>query len=78
MYVRSGWQALVSAGSGQAWPLADDYRTARKGGQCSALENIVAKTLAACVGEIGELWRHPAVRALLKTNKLRLEEYAAL
>ncbi|KAI9067517.1 G-protein alpha subunit [Trametes sanguinea] len=77
VYVRSGWQALVSAGSGQAWPLADDYRTARKGGQCSALENIVAKTLAVVVGEIETLWCHPGVQGLLKGNKLRLEEYAA-
>ncbi|OSC96768.1 G-protein alpha subunit [Trametes coccinea BRFM310] len=79
VYVRSGWQALVSAGSGQAWPLADDYRTARgKGGAgCAALENIVAKTLAAVVGEIETLWCHPGVQGLLKGNKLRLEEYAA-
>ncbi|KAI0355795.1 G-protein alpha subunit [Trametes cingulata] len=75
VYVRAGWQALVS-GAGRAWPLADAYRTAMTPRQC-AVTNIVAKTLAASVDEIEMLWWHSGVQSLIKGNKLRLEEYAA-
>lgn len=75
VFMRAGWQALVT--SRGAIPIAD-VRTMREPGKNTGVTNIVAKTLAACQGEIHELWRHPAVKALLKTNKLRLEEYAAL
>ncbi|KAI0646015.1 G-protein alpha subunit [Trametes meyenii] len=75
VYVRHGWQALISGG-GRAWPLAEHYRTAMTPRQ-SAVTNIVAKTLAASQGEVELLWWHPGVQSLLKGNKLRLEEYAA-
>ncbi|KAI0762174.1 G-protein alpha subunit [Trametes elegans] len=72
VYVRHGWQALISGN--RSWPLADTYRTAMTPRQ-SAVTNIVAKTLAASQDEIELLWYHPGVQSLLKQNKLRLEEY---
>ncbi|KAH9892429.1 G-protein alpha subunit [Cubamyces lactineus] len=75
VYVRSGWQALISSGKG-AWPLGESYRTAMTARQ-SAVTNIVAKTLGASQDEIEQLWWHPGVQSLVKGNKLRLEEYAA-
>ncbi|KAI8972175.1 G-protein alpha subunit [Trametes punicea] len=74
VYVRSGWQALIT-GKG-SWPLSDNYRTTMTPRQ-SAVTNIVAKTLAASQDEIELLWWHPGVQSLLKGHKLRLEEYAA-
>ncbi|KAJ2988594.1 hypothetical protein NUW54_g9069 [Trametes sanguinea] len=47
IYVRYDLRSLVSADSGQAWPLADDYRTDRRSDQCSVLQSILAKTSAA-------------------------------
>ena len=75
VYVRAGWQALTTAN--RSWPLADDYRAGMTARQ-SAVTNIVATTLAASQGEIEMLWYHPGVQGLLRGNKLKLEEYAAL
>ncbi|KAL7278385.1 hypothetical protein ACG7TL_008365 [Trametes sanguinea] len=47
IYVRYDLRSLVSADTGQAWPLADDYRTDRRSDQCSVLQSILAKTSAA-------------------------------
>ncbi|KAH8107632.1 G-protein alpha subunit [Cristinia sonorae] len=73
VYVRAGWQALVT--QNRAWPLPDirAASTARP----TVVSNIVAKTLLATQHEIMELWRHPAVLHLLRANKLYLEESAA-
>ncbi len=76
VYVRSGWQALNS--SNRSWPLSEDYRKGLMTLRQSAVTNIVAKTLAASQDEIEYLWWHPGVQSLLKHNKLKLEEYAAL
>lgn len=76
VYVRSGWQALNS--SNRSWPLAEDYRTGGMTLRQSAVTNIVATTLSASQDEIEYLWWHPGVQGLLKNNKLKLEEYAAL
>ncbi|KZT65344.1 G-protein alpha subunit [Daedalea quercina L-15889] len=78
VFVRAGWQALNTAT--RAWPLAD-IRHGGGGGagpRAPVMMDIVAKTLDANQDEIEDLWHHPGVRALLATNKLRLEEYAAL
>ncbi|KZT04221.1 G-protein alpha subunit [Laetiporus sulphureus 93-53] len=74
VYVRAGWQALSTAT--RSWPLAD-IRSG-SGPRAPVMTDIVAKTLAANAYEIEDLWHHPAVRTLLATNDLRLEEYAAL
>lgn len=75
VYVRSGWQALITGN--RSWPLSENYRTAMTPRQ-SAVTNIVATTLAASQHEIEMMWWHPGVQGLIKSNKLRLEEYAAL
>ncbi|THH27770.1 hypothetical protein EUX98_g6413 [Antrodiella citrinella] len=72
VYVRAGWQALVT--SNRAWPLPDIRGSASRP---TAVTNIVAKTLLATQHEIIDLWRHPAVRNLIRSNKLYLEESAA-
>ncbi|EIW63663.1 G-protein alpha subunit [Trametes versicolor FP-101664 SS1] len=74
VYVRSGWQALITGN--RSWPLSENYRTAMTPRQ-SAVTNIVATTLAASQHEIEMMWWHPGVQGLIKSNKLRLEEYAA-
>ena len=75
VFVRAGWQALTSAS--RSWPLAEDYRAGMTLRQ-SAVTNIVATTLAASQAEIERLWFHPGVQSLVRGNKLKLEEYAAL
>lgn len=73
VYVRAGWQTIVTPT--RAWPLPD-IRTGSA--RANAVTNIVAKTLASATYEIAQLWRHPAVRNLLRIRKLNLEESAAL
>ncbi len=73
VYVRAGWQALITPN--RAWPLSDIRATASRP---SVVTNLVATTLSATQDEILELWHYPAVRKLVATNKLRLEESAAL
>lgn len=73
VYVRSGWQALVTPN--RAWPLTEIVATSARP---TAVTNIVAKTLGANQNEIFRLWQHPAVQSLVRTNKLRLEESASL
>ncbi|KAK7692120.1 hypothetical protein QCA50_003739 [Cerrena zonata] len=72
VYVRSGWQALVTPN--RAWPLTEILATSARQ---TAVTNIVAKTLGANQNEIFRLWQHPAVQSLVRTNKLRLEESAS-
>ncbi|CAL1705989.1 unnamed protein product [Somion occarium] len=72
VYVRTGWQALVTPN--RAWPLPDILGSSARP---SAVTNIVAKTFGATQDEIFRLWRHPAVQSLVRTNKLRLEESAS-
>ncbi|TFY75110.1 hypothetical protein EWM64_g8902, partial [Hericium alpestre] len=42
-----------------------------------AMANMAARQLAESVGDVEALWAHPAVRALLRLQKLKLEESAA-
>lgn len=74
VYVRAGWQALNTAT--RSWALSD-IRVG-SGPRAPVMTEIVAKTLVANQDEIQDLWHHPGVRQLLATNKLQLEEYAAL
>ncbi|KAF8069936.1 guanine nucleotide binding protein, alpha subunit [Lyophyllum atratum] len=69
-YVRAGWQGLVTSN----WPLADS----RPNGKAHAPEviQLAARTLAQAVEPIKALWRHPAVRRLVESRKLRLDESA--
>jgi len=67
-YVRSGWQALVTTG----WPLSDSRPTGKR--HAPEIIQLAARTLASTVDSIKTLWRHRAVRRLVETRKLRLDE----
>lgn len=73
VYVRAGWQALITPN--RAWPVTDIRAAA---GRPTVVANLVGGTLAATKDAITDLWRHPSIRRLLLSNKLRLEESAAL
>lgn len=73
VYVRAGWQALITPN--RAWPVTDIRNAV---GRPTVVANLVGKTLSATQDEIMELWHNPVVRKLLAANKLRLEESAAL
>ncbi|KAI0066171.1 G-protein alpha subunit [Artomyces pyxidatus] len=75
VYVRAGWQALVTPT--RSWPLSD-IRNSISSTRTSTVANLAARQLAETQYEIAELWQHPATKALLRTRKLRLEESAAL
>ncbi|KAI0075854.1 G-protein alpha subunit [Panus rudis PR-1116 ss-1] len=72
VYVRSGWQSIVT--QTRSWALPDVLSAPTRP---TAVTNIVAKTFAAAQDEIYRLWHHPLVQKLVKSNKLRLEDAAA-
>jgi hypothetical protein len=72
IFVRSGWQALVSSTN---W--------SKSGGvvsipSSSPAATLAAKTLLGTKAQIEELWRHPAVKAMVRLRKLRLDDAACL
>ncbi|KIJ67996.1 hypothetical protein HYDPIDRAFT_107560 [Hydnomerulius pinastri MD-312] len=74
VYVRAGWQALVT-------PLSPNRSRAvpATGGPPPAVAhvtNLASRTLISAQNEIDELWKHPAVRILLNNRRLRLDESA--
>lgn len=73
VYVRAGWQALITPS--RAWPVSDVRAVA---GRPTVVTNLVGKTLGDVQDEVTALWSHPSVRKLVSSNKLRLEESAAL
>ena len=73
VYLRAGWQALITPN--RSWPVSDIRHVM---GRPTEVADIVARTLTATKEAVTELWQHPSVRKLVKTNKLRLEESAAL
>lgn len=80
VFVRAGWQALVSPALNRAWAGATGRGNPGAGAGTSgpAVNDLVARMLAAMKDEVESLWRHPNVRALVKYRKLRLEESASL
>ncbi|KAG6375574.1 guanine nucleotide binding protein, alpha subunit [Boletus reticuloceps] len=75
MYVRAGWQALVT-------PLSPNRSRAvpATGGPPPAVAhvtNLASRTLNASQDEVDELWKHPAVRILLNNRRIRLDESAS-
>lgn len=74
VYVRAGWQALVTPTMNRAWPGS----APRSAGNGPAVNDLVARMLTANREEVYQLWNHPVVRSLLKLRKLRLEESASL
>lgn len=76
VYVRAGWQALVT-------PLSPNRSRAvpATGGPPPAVAhvtNLASRTLNSTQDEIDELWKHPAVRILLNNRRIRLDESAPL
>lgn len=70
VFVRGGWQTLVS--STRTWPLGDSRPKSH------VAATLAARTLGTLEDDIETLWRHPAVRRLLRQGKLRLDESAPL
>lgn len=76
VYVRAGWQALVT-------PLSPNRSRALPGtgGLSPAVAQVTglaSRTLIAVQNEVDELWKHPAVRILLNNRRIRLDESAPL
>ncbi|KAH7888972.1 G-protein alpha subunit [Phlebopus sp. FC_14] len=74
VFVRAGWQALVT-------PLSPNRSRAlpATGGPTPAVAhvtNLASRTLISAQNEIDELWKHPAVRILLNNRRIRLDESA--
>src|SRR6202011_2943780 len=74
VYVRSGWQTLITPIRG--YPLPDLRKPSfdTKTTALASVTDLVARTLAGLVQEIEILWQHPTIRELLQLNKLRLDE----
>ncbi|KAG8214129.1 guanine nucleotide binding protein, alpha subunit [Butyriboletus roseoflavus] len=75
VYVRAGWQALVT-------PLSPNRSRAvpATGGPTPAVAhvtNLASRTLNSAQDQLDELWKHPAVRILLNNRRIRLDESAA-
>ena len=78
VFVRSGWQALVAPVATRAWGGRNNGIAQQQQNGGTPVNDLVARMLAATKDEVLSLWKHPSVRALLKTRKLRLDESAAL
>ncbi|KAI0318862.1 G-protein alpha subunit [Amylostereum chailletii] len=74
VYVRAGWQALVTPT--RSWPISD-IRNSISSPRTGAMTNMAARQLSETQDHVVELWQHPAVKALIRLRKLRLEESAA-
>lgn len=70
VYVRTGWQALVTT----TWSI-QDTRAKRKEYEMIGL---AVQTLGTTADSIRALWQHRAVKRLLELKKLRLNESAPL
>jgi hypothetical protein len=76
VFVRSGWQGLVTPSpslSHLSW--LSDIRKAP--GRVTVIADLAARSLAALQDEIATLWRHPAVKRLITLRQLRLDETAS-
>lgn len=74
VYVRAGWQALVT-------PLSPNRSRALPGTgglspAVAQVASLASRTLIAVQNEVDELWKHPAVRILLNNRRIRLDESA--
>ncbi|KAH7916602.1 guanine nucleotide binding protein, alpha subunit [Hygrophoropsis aurantiaca] len=74
VYVRAGWQALVT-------PLSPNRSRTLPGSggpppAVAHVTNLASRTLLAAQNEVDELWKHPAVRILVNNRRVRLDESA--
>ncbi|KAI0088069.1 G-protein alpha subunit [Irpex rosettiformis] len=72
VFVRAGWQTLISPN--RTWPVGD-IRAHQPSSNGAA--DLIAQLLQETKCEIEEFWRHPMVKKLLASNKVRLEESAS-
>jgi G-protein alpha subunit len=78
VFVRSGWQALVTPRRNYELPDLRKPSFDPKTTAMSSVTDLAARTLAGLVEEIEDLWQHPAIRRLLQLHRLRLDEAAPL
>jgi len=70
IFVRAGWQALVSSTTNRS--------KSGVGSSPSSTVTLASKTLFSLKGDIAELWANPAVKALVRLRRLRLDDGASL
>lgn len=75
VYVRSGWKSTVTSGPGSPGMATRSVYQANRANDATGL---AAKTFNGIVNELETLWRHKAVKKLVETRKLRLDESAPL
>ena len=73
VYVRAGWQSLLSSATSRTWSNAESRAGAQR-----PMNDLVARLLANSRDDVEQLWRHPRVQTLVRLRKVRLEESAAL
>lgn len=72
VYVRAGWQALITPS--RILPLSD----IRDAAAPSVATNDVSRLLFQTQDDVAQFWAHPAVRKMVSTNRVHLEESTAL
>jgi hypothetical protein len=75
VFVRAGWQALVTPT--RSYPISD-VRNSLSSTRAGVMATMAGRLLADTQDHVAGLWQHPAVKALLRLRKLRLEESASL
>jgi hypothetical protein len=75
VFVRAGWQALVTPT--RSYPISD-ARNSLSSTRTGVMATMASRLLADTQDHVDELWHHPAVKALIRLRKLRLEESASL
>ena len=68
VFVRSGWQGLLSSRNRSVEPRSSKQQIA----------NMAAKALHGAQNDITSLWNHSVVKGMLSQRKIRLEESAPL
>lgn len=76
VYVRTGWQALITPNLN--WQSADSRQPLTSHNRAHEVTNIAATTLVEALNEVEALWKHPYVKTLMQLRKLRLDESAPL
>jgi hypothetical protein len=74
VYVRTGWQALVTPNLN--WPSAGSRKSLTSHTRAHEVTNLAASTLADALTEVEALWKYPSVKTLMQLRKLRLDESA--
>ena len=74
VFVRAGWQALVTPT--RSYPISD-ARNSLSSQRAGVMATMAGRLLADTQDHVLDLWHHPAVKALLRLRKLRLEESAS-